>query len=586
MKHITLITAILRKTAAILVFVFSPCLFYPAPYQGARVYSETKALPVKELSISGNRLFTTRQIISQFKTKKNFSFDQKTLEQDLIHLLERYQEQGYLKAEISSLQIDSLANGLIVKVILQEGQKNCLSRVLWEGNSFLATTKLQDLLGLASGKIFKTELFETGMESIISYYENHGFPYAWIEVSDFQLENDSLFLILKISEGPLVHIQKIEFKGNETTKDYVLKREMRIKEGEVYNQQKINSARRRLLTLGLFKNVGEIKVVKGEIEGEWKLLEEVEEKKNNSFTGLVGYAPAMESEKGRLTGLVDFSVKNLLGTGRKANLKWLRPAPSNSKIELGYEEPWLFSKPFILGFFVSHEVVDSTYAQTAGKIWLRFFWGTHFSFDAGFGEEIIVPGERKNNPLAKAIEYKGTAGTSLDFKKSEEHRGGRIDFSLDYELKKNYTPLNNRVSYVKMSTNLEWEIPVRHYQIFAFLFHGRKLISNESPVPVYELFPMGGANSLRGYREEEFSGEEIVWLNTEYRFLLRPESFFFFFIDLGYFKRKEFQVGRKPGYGLGLRLNSRLGIIGLDYGLGEKDGIMDGKIHLGLKNEF
>jgi outer membrane protein insertion porin family len=106
---------------------------------------------------------------------------------------------------------------------------------------------------------------------------------------------------------------------------------------------------------------------------------------------------------------------------------------------------------------------------------------------------------------------------------------------------------------------------------------------------------LGGINSLRGYREEEFSGTKVAWTNLEYRFLLGRESRFFIFADYGYFFRQARSIeekilskisGKKLGYGFGIRIDSRAGLLGIDYGMGEKDRFNEGKIHFGIVNRF
>lgn len=87
----------------------------------------------------------------------------------------------------------------------------------------------------------------------------------------------------------------------------------------------------------------------------------------------------------------------------------------------------------------------------------------------------------------------------------------------------------------------------------------------------------------------------IAWTNLEYRFLLDGNSRFFLFTDYGYFERKIFSYtdetsrkisGKKLGYGFGLRIDSKAGLLGIDYGLGEGDSFNQGKIHFGVVNRF
>jgi outer membrane protein assembly factor BamA len=124
---------------------------------------------------------------------------------------------------------------------------------------------------------------------------------------------------------------------------------------------------------------------------------------------------------------------------------------------------------------------------------------------------------------------------------------------------------------------------------------GEGIASDEEVIPFYELYPLGGATSLRGYREEQFRGAHVELLQVEQRYLLGADgSRLVGFVDLGNVSTKGTVLAapREPesffrlGYGVGIRVNSRIGLVGLDYGLGEGDGPLDGKLHFALETAF
>jgi outer membrane protein insertion porin family len=110
---------------------------------------------------------------------------------------------------------------------------------------------------------------------------------------------------------------------------------------------------------------------------------------------------------------------------------------------------------------------------------------------------------------------------------------------------------------------------------------------------ISDLIQLGGASTLRGYREGQFLGSRIVWTNLEYRFLVAPRSFFYSFIDVGYIVQPDIAAinmmtseQTKVGYGIGVRLDSSLGLIDVSFALGEGDTFSTAKIHIRLINEF
>ena len=108
-----------------------------------------------------------------------------------------------------------------------------------------------------------------------------------------------------------------------------------------------------------------------------------------------------------------------------------------------------------------------------------------------------------------------------------------------------------------------------------------------------ELYRFGGATTLRGYREDQFTGNRLLWTNLEYRYLLGRRSYAFLFTDIGYYLRDELlalglveATAVKIGYGLGITFETALGLLGVSYALGEGDTFNKGKIHFGLIGEF
>jgi outer membrane protein insertion porin family len=136
-----------------------------------------------------------------------------------------------------------------------------------------------------------------------------------------------------------------------------------------------------------------------------------------------------------------------------------------------------------------------------------------------------------------------------------------------------------------------WYIPVTSRQVLLLGFHGRDCEGDA--IEIGDCYRLGGTLSLRGYRENQFPGTRIAWTNTEYRFLLGGASSFYGFFDSGYFYLPDLTGSGAPllqdtryGYGVGIRLETSLGIIGVSLAYGQGDSFADGKIHIGLINDF
>jgi outer membrane protein insertion porin family len=143
----------------------------------------------------------------------------------------------------------------------------------------------------------------------------------------------------------------------------------------------------------------------------------------------------------------------------------------------------------------------------------------------------------------------------------------------------------------RFSVDMEYYLSLFTKQVLLLGFHGKKITS--SHLEQSDLYQIGGTNTVRGYRENQFFGSQIVWSNVEYRFLTGRYSSVFGLADAGYFSRPPdvlrsilSQEKFLYGYGIGARIETALGILRISYALGEGDGFSTGKIHFGIASDF
>jgi len=167
-----------------------------------------------------------------------------------------------------------------------------------------------------------------------------------------------------------------------------------------------------------------------------------------------------------------------------------------------------------------------------------------------------------------------------------------IYFSTLYKVKSkkdNLTSIKNTLQQYEL--NFEIYYSLFKNQTAAFGVYAKEIIADSFEES--DLFRLGGANSLRGYREQQFAGNRILWSNLEYRFLLSQTSYLFVLYDAGYFLRnanKNLLIAKvseyKTAYGAGLSIDTALGIMRISYALAAGNSFSDGLIHFGLLNEF
>ena len=486
--------------------------------------------------------------------------------------------------------------------------KDRIKEIQISGNQFFDLNKLRSRMKLKPSNSYSDKLLEKSTEAILKLYEENGFPYCQIDFGDFNSEVDPdgaypwLSFKLKITEGPRVRIRITEFDGNRYTKEKVLSRTIDIDSLDYFSQKRLEAGLYRLRRLYFIKEVKRAELIP-EPDPSWSVLRiEVEERRQNSFFGILGYVPSVQNRKGYFNGKLNFVFDNIFGTGKKAEIGWSKKDPYSSDLLFSYREPYLFQLP--LGWELNLRQIDydSSYLKLELNTSLSYFPKEKIVLGISTGWERTNADERLKNSVPSSRKYKAGVKFCLDlldypvnpskgfYCQTEIIYGRKIYFSTP-ELK----PAELLAYETRVLMDLDNFIPVYKGQVLALSFHLRDIKSSEKIISVSDLFYLGGLNSLRGYREEEFSGDKLFWSNLEYRLILSPDSRAYLFWDYGYFSRKlenpftqaRYEVsGSKSGFGLGLKVDTRLGVYEVDYALGEKDRFSEGKIHFGISNRF
>ncbi len=476
------------------------------------------------------------------------------------------------------------------------------------GNQYFDAKAVYTCMRLKPNSYYSDELLEKSTDAILKLYEENGFPFCQIDLEDF---NHSLSLPdstnwlsfkLRITEGPRVRIRQIEFDGNKATKEKILKRILDIDSSAYFSQRKLESGLSALRRASFIKTVKSAQLMP-EPDPSWSALKiELEEKRQNSFLGVLGYVPRAQSGTGYFNGALNFVFDNIFGTGRKGEINWTKKDPYSFDLFFSFREPYLLNLPLSAQLDLRQIDYDSTYLKL--DLNARFDYSASDKILLGFstGWEKVTADERLKTVLPSSRKYKFGMKFSLDLLDAPNNpRKGIYDQAEIIYGRKNYyftqdlNPDQGSSNEARILLDLDSFLPVHKEQVMALSLHLRDIQSSEKKIPISDQFSLGGLNSLRGYREEEFSGDKLFWSNLEYRLILSPESRAYLFWDFGYFSRMienpatgsvDRLAGSRSGLGLGLKVDTKLGVYEVDYALGEKDSFSQGKIHFGISNRF
>lgn len=560
---------------------------------------------IGRLRISGNKAFSQNKVKSWLGLKKDTLISERLFRDRGSALLQRYHEHGYYFARYDSLLLHYSEDStrVDVDIYLNEGEKVKVEKFEITGIDSFRGDWLGDLES-QPGRVFSPARLEEDIETIIQHFERNGHPYCRVFVSKMALSEKApgAEIVLTVEPGQKLVIREIAILGNQVTKDFVILRELSIQPGVVYDQKKIDSIQPRLMKLGYFKWVNPARVEVLE-DGTGRLIVELAEGSHNRFDGVLGYNPSTQTSDGFVTGLLDFKFGNLFGTGREVDAHWARRTEETQNFRFGYTEPWVAGFSLNIGFQFEQLIQDTTYIQRDLRLNFDYLLSDSWTLFTVAKRQEVSPdsvGEvRFGIPRSTSVSL--AVGSTFDTRDDllNPTRGFRYRTSFEWRRKdidNDFVLEGDEDSFGQTRITIDFEnyFSLFRWQVFYLALHGREVTSDEKVVSITDQYRLGGAKTLRGYREEQFRGSRLAWTNFEYRLLLGRRSRFFAFVDVGYYFREEKLPDNdidevddvKIGYGFGVRLDTRLGFFGIDFGLGEGDSFSDAKVHIGLTNEF
>lgn len=569
-----------------------------APYIGKTI---TKQI------IEGNVAVPEAEIAAALKTKPGMQFTEAGLSEDLsaIYDLGWFYD---LRPEFKTVPEG-------VQVIYHVMENPVYQKTEVEGNTVLNKQRVASFFDLEQGKIANLKNINKCVQKLEEEYRSNGYILA--RVTDVHMEKDGT-LKVAVNEGV---VEGFKVKGNVKTKDYVVTREMKLKKGEPFNAKAARRSMQRVYNLGYFEDVN-IKLNPGREPNGVEVEISVVEMNTGTFGIGAGYSNA-----DGFVGMVSIGDKNFRGIGDKINLRWEFGGEDNKNYDFSYTRPWLDDKETsatINLYDITNEYADynidgdeiARYDKKRRGQEITFSRRTHNEFVSNYitikNRDDIYKGPADGYEDDDNQYYEKEFVQSPHFKKEwmpqthEERRKENfgvtrsITFGRVYDSRDNvYDPHEGkRIGYsVEWAGGMggdfdftKWTADWRYYfraggeSVWA-LNLGAGYASGD--MPLSQRFTMGGSDTLRGYEDDQFRGNSMLKATLEYRFPIVKKVQGVLFTDNGYAwdKRHEdkFDMGLlKNSYGVGLRINSPLGPVKLDYGYGE-DG---GKFHFSFGGQF
>ena len=573
-----------------------------APYLGK---------PITKQIIEGNVAISEEEIAAALKTKQGMEFTEEGLSQDLSAIYDL----GWFYDLHPEFKL--VPEG--VQVIYHVLENPIYKDVKVKGNTVIDGKKVDSCFDLEKNKIANLKQINKCVQKLEEEYRSTGYILA--RVTDVHMEQDGT-LQVTVNEGL---VEGFKVKGNKKTKDYVITREMKLKPGNPFNAKDARRSMQRIYNLGYFEDVN-VKLNPGREPNSVEVEIDVVEMNTGTFGIGAGYSNA-----DGFVGMISIGDKNFRGTGDKINIRWEFGGEDNKNYDFSYTRPWLDSKETaatINLYDITNEYADydingdeiARYDKKRRGQELTFSRKTNNEYVSNYvtikNRDDIYEGEADGYEGDKDQYYEkqfGPDGGSPSYKykdwmpkTAEERRKENFGVTRSITLGRIYDSRDNvydphegkRMAYsVEWAGGLGGDFDFTKFTAdwrYYFRAGGENVWAlnlgagyADGDMPLSQRFSMGGSDTLRGYEDDQFRGNSMVKATLEYRFPIVKKVQGVLFTDNGYAwdKRHEddFDFGLiKNSYGVGLRINSPLGPVKLDYGYGE-DG---GKFHFSFGGQF
>jgi outer membrane protein insertion porin family len=577
--------------------------------------TEGEKILVKRITFVGNRAIEPWELQNAMETKEKtlISFitgtgvyQRETLRNDLRRIEAFYQTRGFLRAEISEpdVRVDPQAKGIFITIAIKEQDQYRVGRMRVEGDDLFSALELKNTMKLQEGEIFDRSQLANDILRLTDRYTERGYAFADIvPLTNIDQAKRLVNVEVQIDRGPQVRVGRILIVGNEITRDKVIRREIRLNEGELFDSSKLRRSRQRLGNLGFFEEV-KLDTRRRPEEDLVDLEVRVKEQPTGAFTAGAGYSSTQS-----VIGTASIRQNNLFGRGQRLALSAAISGIS-ADFTLSFTEPYFLDSQISLGLEAfnrrfDYESFESR--ETGGGLRFSRALGEYLRVGLGYRYEDIDITDVSEDASQRIKDLAGRSTSSVispsvawDSRDNQFNptRGFYHFAGFDFA----GGPLGAENQFYKATGEANWYYPL----IGDIVFSARGRVGyadgwGDKDLPLLERFFVGTQNvTIRGYRLEDvgpkdingdpIGGNSLLLLSGQLRFPVTEGLSLVGFIDAGnLYDKNDFDPTRlRVGVGAGIRFVTPLGPLALDWGfkINREPGEKPSEIHFNIGTLF
>ena len=579
--------------------------------------TEGEQLYIESIKFVGNNTFDSDELADLMRTKEKDLFhwftgsgelDMEMLNQDTIAIGNFYQDNGFINVKVADPEVAFEKDAIAVTIKIAEGDRYKMGRLEIAGDLIQPKEELAAELTLDKETYFNRGLLQKEVLKLTDYYGDAGYAYAQVTPrTSPDPEKLTVDVTLTITKNQLVYFEEIVIGGNTKTRDYVIRRELKVYEQELYNRKAMKQGVQRLHALGFFEDI-RVNTLKGDADDQMILKLDVTEKP----TGTLSFGGGFSSTES-LFGAISVDQKNLFGRGQLLRAK-VTAGFASTRFDVLFVEPWLFDIPLNAGVNPYYwETSYDDYGYDKNSMGIKLFGSypvfpyTRFSLSylLDLTDVKITDKDQASDNIKKLRGENVTSAVTAGLRYDSRNRGFNPDRGSVNDISVQFAGLGGDFEYIKYLGETGWYIPLIG-ELTGFTRAQGGYLESVGKVPDYEKFFIGGISTVRGVQPKDVSprdkngnlegGETYVAFTAE---LLHPIGKEWglvgvVFMDMGDVWKTANDTDLTWGdmvktCGAGIRWNSPLGPLRFEYGYVIDQGHTDasgGKLEFTMGAQF
>jgi len=579
------------------------------------VYTVTEGVrgAVSRINFEGNTHFSQKVLRKQMKTRgrtpiyfldKSGRLDEVQLQQDLDKIREFYQDHGYIDVEIKDVRRERMEKGpMVLTIVIAEGPQYHVRKLSITGYQNTTEQRIRALLKMKEGSVYSPKQLRDDAKAVADAYGSGGYVDLVVQPEGTPAGPALIDVHYSIEEGVRSFVNRVNIEGNTRTKDKVIRREVLVAPGDVFNTVRVDITKKRLENLGYFAKV-ETYPEDTDIPGRKDLTILVQEKRTGSLSFGGGF-----STVDSLVGFVEltqgnfdlFNWPSFTGGGQKFRLR-IQYGTQRKDFILSITEPYLFDRRLSLNgqaFYTEANYLSAEYDQRnyGFAMELRKPINAYTSATVGYQLQdvdifnvAISASDFIQSQQGSTTESKIFSGVVFDSRDNPllSRRGHRVSFAP--YIAGGFLGGDTQIYGLDLEGSQYFHLPWDTILLINGEVATVSQWGNGNDVPIFERLYLGGSNNLRGFpfREvgpQDENGEPVggktMWRTTiEWTFPIVEKARGAIFYDTGFVNSEPWSFGFNhiaSDVGIGLRLDLPIGPLRLDYGYPlQRDGYHGG----------